>query len=442
MESIQIITLIVFILAIGLIIWGKWDRAAVGLIGVVLMVMLGTMTETEAFNLVDWNVIAILFSIWIIASYFGKTGVPQYLAITMLKFSRNNMAIFLTLMGIIAGFISIFVDNVVVILMMAPVVLHITKKMKLDSFPFLIFVGLCANFMGTALLLGDLPPQMLHSVSKIEFNEFIWQMGKPSSFPLLTATFLLTVLFMYRFKFRKLSFENSAAVAEIMAVNPKEYIKNRRFTAVTIGLFLATILAMSFRQVIGHYLGFIAITGMVVLVLLNEICRKQLEGPSFEDILKEVDWRALLFYIALFILVGGLSHIGIIKIVADTLAPYFKQNLILGSTLLYWVTAPIVAVIEHDAYILTFLYLIKDIATSAGINPWPLWWVLLWAGTLGSNLTIAGAPALFVAQSICERDEDCKIHLKDFLSYSAPFVGISLLIQFILTMFVWVLPYA
>ncbi|OIP25898.1 MAG: hypothetical protein AUK00_05715 [Dehalococcoidia bacterium CG2_30_46_9] len=438
----QIITLIVFILAIGLIIWGKWDRAAVGLIGVVLMVMLGTMTETEAFNFVDWNVIAILFGIWVIASYFGKTGVPQYLAITTLKLSRNNVAIFLTLIGIISGFISMFVDNVVVILMMAPVVLHITKKMKLNSFPFLIFVGLCANFMGVGLLIGDISPQMLHSVSGIEFNEFIWQMGRPSSFPLLTANFLLTALLMYRFKFRKSFGENSAAIAEILAVNPKEYIKNRRFTAVTIGLFLATIIAMSFRQVLNLHLGFIAISGMVVLVLINEIFSKRLESPSFGDIVKEIDWRALLFYVVLFILVGGLNHVGVIEMIADALAPYFKQNLILGSTLLYWVTAPIVTVVEFDAYILAFLYLIKDLAASVSINPWPLWWALVWAGTLGSNLTIAGAPALFVTQNICQREDSCKIHLKEFLSYSAPFVGISLMIQYILAMLVWVLPYA
>jgi len=442
MESIQIITLIVFILAIGLIIWGKWDRAAVGLIGVVLMVMLGTMTETEAFNFVDWNVIAILFGIWVIASYFGKTGVPQYLAITTLKLSRNNVAIFLTLIGIISGFISMFVDNVVVILMMAPVVLHITKKMKLNSFPFLIFVGLCANFMGVGLLIGDISPQMLHSVSGIEFNEFIWQMGRPSSFPLLTANFLLTALLMYRFKFRKSFGENSAAIAEILALNPKEYIKNRRFTAVTIGLFLATIIAMSFRQVLNLHLGFIAISGMVVLVLINEIFSKRLESPSFGDIVKEIDWRALLFYVVLFILVGGLNHVGVIEMIADALAPYFKQNFILGSTLLYWVTAPIVTVVEFDAYILAFLYLIKDLAASVSINPWPLWWALVWAGTLGSNLTIAGAPALFVTQNICQREDSCKIHLKEFLSYSAPFVGISLMIQYILAMLVWVLPYA
>ena len=181
---------------------------------------------------------------------------------------------------------------------------------------------------------------------------------------------------------------------------------------------------------------------MVVLVIVNEVFSKQLESPSFEDILKELDWRALMFYVVLFTLVGGLNHVGIIKAVADTLAPYFKQDLLLGSSLLYWVTAPIVGVVEHDAYILVFLHLIRDLAASVGISPWPLWWSLLWAGTLGSNLTIAGAPALFVAKSLCEREENSKIHWKQFLSYSAPFVGISLVIQYILTMFVWIIPFA
>jgi Na+/H+ antiporter NhaD/arsenite permease-like protein len=443
MDSMQITALVIFLITIGMIIWGKLDRAVVGLLGMVLMVLVGVMDESEAFSFVDWNVIAILFSIWIIASYFGKTGVPQYLAVTALRLSRSNIAIFVTLIGIISGFISMFVDNVVVILMMAPVVFHITRKLKLPSFPFLIMVGLGSNFMGTALLLGDLPPQMLHSVSGIEFSGFIWQMGKPSSFILLTITFLLTMLFMYQFKFKKLysaSAIDTAALAEIVSVNPAEHIKNKKFAAVSVGMFLATILAMSFRQQTGLHLGFIALIGMILLVLINEIFSKQLEGPSFENILGELDWRALMFYIVLFVLVGGINHVGVIAMVADAMSGYFQQNLILGSTLLYWVTAPIVGIVEHDAYILAFLYLIKDIAASASISPWPLWWALLWSGTLGSNLTIAGAPALFVAQSLSEKEDSLKVRLKEFLSYSALFVGVSLAIQFVLLLLFWVIP--
>jgi len=427
METMMLVTVVVFCITIAFVIWGKYDSAIVGLIGVVVMIVLGVMDEATAFLSVDWNVIAILFSIWIIAIYFGKSGIPEYLAIKMLQLSRNNIGLFLMLIGILAGFLSMFVDNVVVILMMAPVIFHITRKMKLATFPFLMFVGLCANFMGTALLLGDLPPQMLHSVAGIEFPEFIWQFGRPSSFILLTITFLLTAVIMYRIRFRK---------------KPTEYIKNKNFAIVSVGFFLLTILAMSFRQVLGYHLGFIALMGMVALVLANELFAKKLESPTVEDVLKELDWRALLFYIVLFILVGGLEHVGVIGLVAAALAPYFAGNVIVGTSLLYWITSPIVAFVEHDAYILVFLKLIKDLAATTGINPWPLWWALVWAGTLGSNLTIAGAPALFVAKNLAEGEDKVKVLLKEFLSYSAPFVFISLAIQYVLTLIFWVFPFA
>ena len=445
MESIQLIALIIFLVTIGLIIWGKLDRAVIGIIGVALMVLLGVMRETEAFMFVDWNVIAILFGIWIIAIYFGKSGIPQYLAVTMLRISRHNIALFLTLLGVISAFISMFIDNVVVILMMAPVVLHVTKKIKLPSFPFIIFVGLSANFMGTALLLGDLPPQMLHSVAGIEFTEFIWQMGRPSSFFILTATFMLTALFFYKFRFRKMyagiTIDNTA-IREITLSNAAEHIKNKKFAVIVLGVFLATILTMSFRQLTGLHLGFITLTGAIVLVLITEIFHKKLESPGFEEVIGELDWRALLFYITLFILVGGINHVGLIKMIADAVASSIQSNLILGASAIYWVTAPIVGIVEHDAYILVFLHLIQDLAASANINPWPLWWVVLWAGTLGSNLTVAGAPALFVAMNICEKEDRCKIDLKQFFSYTIPFVVITLIICFILALVIWIIPFA
>ena len=144
-------------------------------------------------------------------------------------------------------------------------------------------------------------------------------------------------------------------------------------------------------------LGFIALTGAIVAVLIIEIMGDKLkEAPSFEHIVQELDWRAVFFYIALFALVGGLEKTHILDMMANWLRPMFAQNYALGATLLYWVTIPIVGIVEHDAYILTFLNTIKELGTQ-GVPPWPLWWVVLWAGTLGCNLTVAGAPALYVA---------------------------------------------
>jgi Na+/H+ antiporter NhaD/arsenite permease-like protein len=165
------------------------------------------------------------------------------------------------------------------------------------------------------------------------------------------------------------------------------------------------------------------------------------EAPSFEHIVQELDWRAVFFYIALFALVGGLEKTHILDMMANWLRPMFAQNYALAATILYWVTIPIVGIVEHDAYILTFLNTIKELGTQ-GVPPWPLWWVVLWAGTLGSNLTVAGAPALYVALRIAEKEEDRKVSLREFLSWSLAFTLVSSAICYVFAMLIWVLPYA
>jgi Na+/H+ antiporter NhaD/arsenite permease-like protein len=127
---------------------------------------------------------------------------------------------------------------------------------------------------------------------------------------------------------------------------------------------------------------------------------------------------------------------------ANAMKPIFTTNYALGATILYWVTIPIVGLVEHDAYILTFLHTIKELGTTAGINPWPLWWMILWSGTLGSNLTIAGAPALYVALRIAEKEEDRKVSLREFLSWSVPFTLVASFVCYVFGMLIWVLPYA
>jgi Na+/H+ antiporter NhaD/arsenite permease-like protein len=118
--------------------------------------------------------------------------------------------------------------------------------------------------------------------------------------------------------------------------------------------------------------------------------------------------------------------------------PLFEQDYALGATVLYWVTVPIVGLVEHDAYILTFLHAIRELG-EAGIEPWPLYWMLLWSGTLGSNLTVAGAPALYVALSLAEKEEKRKVSLREFLSWSVPFTLVCSLVCYALGMIIWIL---
>ena len=437
MEPMQWLALAVFAATILAVISNVVDNTVAALIGVAVMIWAGVMSEVDAFRYVDWNVMAILVSIWIIAGYFGKTGVPSWLALQALRLSGGRPGLLVMMLSMLAGVISMFVDNVVTILMMAPVALPLARALSIPVTPLILMIGFSANFMGTALLLGDLPPQMLHSVSGAEFGDFIWQFGRPSSFPILMATFVITLGAMYAYGFRAIG-RRAASVGD---VGIEARIPDRLVAAVVVGWFLLTVAGMAFREALDVKLGFIALTGAASLVLALELLGKRVKAPKFEEIIQELDWRAIFFYIALFALVGGLEKMKILELLAHALTPIFAENLALGASLLYWVTVPIVGLVEHDAYILTFLYTIRDLK-SAGVEPWPLWWMLLWSGTLGSNLTIAGAPALFVALGICEREERRRISLREFLAWSVPFTLVAAGVCYILGMLIWVLPYA
>jgi len=436
MDLMQWLALAVFVITILVVISNVVDNAVAAMVGATVMVWIGIMSEIDAFQYVDWNVMAILVSIWVIAGYFGKTGVPSWLALQALRLSGGRPGLLVMLLSVLAGVISMFVDNVVTILMMAPVALPLARALSIPITPLILMIGFSANFMGTALLLGDLPPQMLHSVSGAEFGDFIWQFGRPSSFPILMVTFAITLGAMYAYGFRAIG-RRPASVGDV-GIEAK--IPDPLFATLVVGWFLLTVVGMAFREVLQMKLGFIALTGAVTLVLLLELLGKRVKAPTFEEIIQELDWRAIFFYIALFALVGGLEKMNILELLAHSLTPIFQESLALGATLLFWVTVPIVGLVEHDAYILTFLYTVRDLQ-SAGVEPWPLWWMLVWAGTLGSNLTIAGAPALFVALGICEREEQRKISLREFLSWSVPFTLVAAGVCYVLGMLIWVLPY-
>jgi len=436
MEFSQWLTLAIFAVTILIVVSNLIDSTLAGLLGVAVMIWAGVMSEEDAFKYVDWNVMAILVAIWMIAGYFGKTGVPSWLSVQALRLSGGRPGLLVMILTFLAGVISMFVDNVVTILMMAPVALPLARAMQLPAAPVILMIGFGANFMGTALIIGDLPPQMLHSVAGAEFFDFIWQHGRPSSFPILMVTFVITLAVMYAYGFR-----GRERVRDPGALGIDARIPNPLFATIVVAWFLGTVVAMSMRELIGVKLGFIAMTGALSLVLVLSLLGERAKAPSFEETIQELDWRAIFFYIALFALVGGLEKSHILELLANALKPIFSESYALGATILYWVTVPIVGLVEHDAYILTFLYTIRDLG-QAGIEPWPLYWMLLWSGTLGSNLTVAGAPALYVALTLAEKEEGRKVSLREFLAWSIPFTLVCAFACYVLGMLIWVMPYS
>jgi Na+/H+ antiporter NhaD/arsenite permease-like protein len=439
MDPTMITSAVIFAITIIFVITGVIESVIAAFLGVIAMIAFGVMTDTHAFQVVDWNVIFILIGIWIIALYLGKTGVPEYIATKLLILSKGSVPLFITLIGTAAGFISLLVDNVVVVLMIAPILFAVSRQYKFQAYGAILFVGLCANFMGTGLLLGDLPPQLLHSVPGIEFGGFLWHSGRPSSFFVLVATYLVVIIVFYfifagRLKGQQMDFDPEE-------LNASQQIKSKLFVGIVTFAFVGTIVAMAVRPLFNVRLGMITLSGAAFLIFVLEIFKRKLEAPSFEEILAEVDWRAICFYVSLFALVGGLEKGGVVELVAHWLVPIIQSSYLLGATLLYWVSGALCGIVEHDAYILTLLYVIRDLSTAQHtINPWPLYWALLWASTLGSNLTIAGAPALFVAVNLGEKEDGRKVPLKEFLSYTVTYVLVSLGVCYVIALLLWVLP--
>jgi Na+/H+ antiporter NhaD/arsenite permease-like protein len=427
----ELAAVLVFLASITLINLRVIEEAVAALAGLIFMIILTSYGPVEAFHYIDWNIIAILFGMWLITAYMNRAGFAEAVVSAVAKRVRSYHS-FLVSMMLLAGFISIFVDNVLVILLLGSIVIEAAKRNGGNPALAVLMIGFSANFMGTALLMGDLPPQLLHSIGKAEFLDFIWFRGKPSSFPLLTITFLIVTGLMYLLLVRK----EPNTLGDVGSESQTKV--NRGLLLVSTAFFIGTVVGMAIRPMLGVPLGFITVAGASLLALTVEVWRR-LGGeglPSFEDVILDVEWRALLFYATLFGLVGGLEYTGALRDFAKALTQYIAESLPVSYSIFYWTTGLLAAIVEHDALLLTMLYTVRDAACMAGVDPWPFYWCMAWAATLASNATVAAAPALYVAVALAEK-AGYRITARRFLSYSLPYAFSSLAIHYLLTLPVW-----
>ncbi|MBC7113437.1 MAG: hypothetical protein H5T34_05425 [Candidatus Methanomethyliales bacterium] len=430
---LELLTLILFLVIIGLMIWGPIERAIIGGVGVVLMIIIGIITPYEAFELVDWNILAILAGLWIVSSYLINAKMPEALISAVLKRTKSlNAVIFALIFS--AGMVTMCVDNVLVVLLFCPIMLTICRTLKVDPLLPTVMTGLAANFMGVGLMLGDITPQMLHTIAGAEFMDFVIFHGKPGSFFVLLLTFLI-VLTIYSRRFLKFEYKGDfrsmlTSVAEISS-------ENRKLLKVSMFFFIVIIVLMALRKVLEVPLGAIAFSGALVMACVIELLHKTgklKEAPTFAEVLGGLEWRAVLYYAFLFVLVGCIEKAGYIRAIAEGLQP-FLTSVQVGIPLLYWVSAGVASIVQFDAYNLTMFRTLADLGITTGLNVWPYFWSVAWAATLASNATIVSAPALYVTWTLIEK-EGYKITTKAFHSITAKFAIITLVINFAIA-FLW-----
>ncbi|WP_397334466.1 ArsB/NhaD family transporter [Nonomuraea sp. 3-1Str] len=389
------LALAVFLGAYTLIATEKVHRVAAALGGAGIMLVIHATAAGPAFfsesTGIDWNVVFLLLGMMIIVGVLKRTGVFEYLAIWAAKRARGRPYRLMVLLVVITASASALLDNVTTVLLVAPVTFLVCERLALPVAPFLIAEAMASNIGGTATLVGDPPNIIIASRAGLTFNDFLVHLA-----PLvvvLVAAFALLCRVLFRRAFRY----DPARAAEIMALNEREAIADRRLlwqSLVVLGLVMA---AFVLHPVLHYEPSIVALLGAGVLVALTEV--------TTEEALAEVEWPTLVFFAGLFVMVGALVHTGVIGEVARAAAGAAEGRPAATTMALLWGSAGLSAIVDNIPYVATMSPIVEQLVQASGDHQGQvLWWALALGADLGGNATAVGAAANVVVIGIAARN--------------------------------------
>ena len=409
---------IIFIIMYVFIASEKINRTVVAMLGSLLMVLTGIITQEKAIHHIDFNTLGLLIGMMIIVAITGQTGVFNYIAIYAAKVAKGEPKRILIILALITAVCSAFLDNVTTVLLIVPVTISITKKLKVDPIPFLITQIIASNIGGTATLIGDPPNIMIGSaVKELTFLAFIQNLAPIAVINLIVVVGILS--FLYR---KKLMAQDSLK-AEIMKLEPEAEIKDRRLLKKSLGILMLTLLGFFMHQSLNLESSTIALTGG--FLLLATVGKKH---NFIESVLEKIEWGTIFFFIGLFIAVGALIETGIIKQIALYCFEITKGEVLETSLLVLWLSAIISAFLDNIPFVATMIPLIFDMGNMGIVNLEPIWWSLALGACLGGNGTIIGASAnLIVAAMAAEKGHN--ISFVKYLKVGFPVMLLTILIS-------------
>lgn len=427
-----VVSTAIFIITYIVIVTERIHKTVVVLVGAGLILLFNILTQSEAFFSeeygIDYNVIFLLVGMMIIVSIMKRTGIFQFLTIWSAQKAKGDPLKILIALSLITAVLSAFLDNVTMIILIAPVTFLIADRLRLDPVPFLIAEVIASNIGGTATIIGDPPNIMVGSKALLGFNDFIVNLA-----PLIIVV-LAVFIVVIRYTLRKSFKVDKDLKKEIMSLKASESIENPKL--LTISLIILGLMIVGF--VVGSFYDYrpatIAIIGAGLLLLFSR------DEPT--KALLDIEWNTIFFFIGLFIIVGGMVKSGIIRMLADGVINLTCGNILVTSIIVLWISAIFSALIDNVPYTAAMIPLVIEIGrhimpTGASYseivqNPtiMPLWWALALGACLGGNGTIIGASANVIMVGISERAGH-KITFMRFLKYGLPITGISIIISMI-----------
>lgn len=388
------------IIVYAVIISERVNRAAIALLGGMLMIWGGILDQEQALEGIDFNTIALLVGMMIIVAITRKCGVFEFLAIWSAKKVQASPGGILAMLAVITALLSALLDNVTTVLLVVPVTLVVTEELKVDPYPFLFSQILASNIGGTATLIGDPPNILIGTQVGLTFNDFVTNLAPVVLVLLVAHVALMHVLWGRRMR---------AAEAErikVMAFEERRTITDARLLKQSLGVIAAVIVAFVLARQLGIEAGVIALSGAAVLLVLDNIgkpAEKQTE--SVTHIFGEVEWITIFFFVGLFIVIAGVEHSGLLQILANNLVSLTGGDLRVTGLAIIWASAVLSAIVDNIPFVATMIPLIKAMAPTFG-GPeglMPLWWALSLGACLGGNGTLIGASANLTVAGIAER---------------------------------------
>ena len=420
----QIPALVMFILMYVVIIAFPKRRVIAACVTAVLFLVTGILPFTDILTTVNWNALFMIAGTMIIVDYFIDSLMPNKIAELLLDRSKNVMWVTIY-MSLFAGVISAFIDNVATVLMVAPVGLAICKKLNISPVPMLLSISVSSNLQGAATLVGDTTSIMLGAYADMDFTEFFWMNGKPGIFFAVELGALATVPIMM-FLFRK----DQHPVSNTERTKIKDILPS----FMLVGMVIALIAASFIEEKPAVTNGVICLVIALITALIDYARRK--DTSHIVRAAKSIDFETLLLLTALFIVIGGVSAVGIIDAFASWIARVGGGNLFLLYTIIVWGSVIISAFIDNIPYVATMLPVLLSVTTQLSVEPYVLYFGLLCGATLGGNLTPIGASANITTTGLL-RKEGYDVGFSDFMRIGVPFTLTAVLTGYLFIWFVW-----
>jgi Na+/H+ antiporter NhaD/arsenite permease-like protein len=406
------IAALVFLGTYALIASDRVHRTTAALGGGVLMIALNVLDQDEAFRAIDLNVIFLLLGMMVIANVMRKTGVFQWLAIRAVRFAGGRPWRILVVLCVVTAVASAFLDNVTTVVLIGPITLYIAAALRVSALPYLVAEILASNIGGTATLIGDPPNILIGSAAGIDFTTFALNMT-PVAIVVLVAFLALARWLLWP---ELAGQEASAAVADL---DESGVISDHRLMRVSVAVMALTILGFLLAAPLGYEPATVALLGASTLFLVAR------EDPA--EVLAEVEWTTLLFFVGLFVVVEGVVHVGIIEALARSLFELTGGDTTITSLALLWVSGAASGIIDNIPYTATLIPVVEQLARQ-GVEAEPLWWSLALGADLGGNATIIGASANIIIANLAARAGQ-PISFGGFLRYGLATVLVSLVIS-------------